>query len=75
MPLLVVHPKGDYLQNLDELPNVPEMMVIPFVSEEVEKWINNSKAVLFGSEDINEEINYEKIDPRVLLALVQHVNY
>jgi hypothetical protein len=75
MPLLVVHPKGDYPRNLDELPNVPEMMVIPFVSEEVEKWINNSKAVLFGSEDINEEINYEKIDPRVLLALVQHVNY
>jgi hypothetical protein len=71
MPLLVVHPREDYLRDLDKISNIPEMMVIPWASEEVEDWINNSKAVLYGSEDNDEEIDYEKIDPRVLLALEQ----
>jgi hypothetical protein len=68
MPLLAVHPAVDYLVALDQIPSVPEMLVIPWNPVEINEWIRVNDAIfLHDAEGLLKEI--PKIDPIIMTQL------
>lgn len=52
-PLLAMHPSEEYLLNLDKVPNVPIMIVVPWMEGDVLQWIekNNAKNLFDHQEE------------------------
>lgn len=43
-PMLAIHPKTDFLDKIDEIPNITKMAVVPFIASEVENWRKKHEA-------------------------------
>jgi hypothetical protein len=54
LPLLAIHPTKDYLDILDNVVNIPLMIVVPFLVDDIRDWINNHRATNLLSSEVSE---------------------
>jgi hypothetical protein len=68
MPILAIHPTIEYLSAMDEIPNVPAIMVIPFRYDEIGIWVEKHNAILYGNEP---NFGPADLDPYVMSQIQQ----
>jgi hypothetical protein len=71
-PLLAVHPTKDLLDRLDDIPNISEITVVPYIAKEVEDWIMLRSATILQSDLVSDDNNKQpssKLDSVVAAAL------
>jgi hypothetical protein len=66
-PLLVIHPMKKFLDKLYNVENIPKMLVIPWIMEEIQEWVQYSNASKLGESKIKKpQFNFSEV---VYLAL------
>lgn len=71
-PMLAVHPTRDLLDKLDNIPNISQMTVIPWLGKEIQDWIELHGAVILQPDAVFGENNKRAssdLDPIVAAAL------
>jgi hypothetical protein len=51
-PILIFHPTTDFLSELETVPNIQKMLVIPFLAEEVDNWAKKNFAKDLDNQDL-----------------------
>ena len=58
-PLVAIEPNKDFLEELDTIPNISKMLVVPFIVDEADDWVSRNNAKHFGRlyDDDGKELN------------------
>jgi len=75
-PLLAIYPRGKYLDELDSIPNVSAMLVVPYIMKEIELWIKARSASELGVAQPPKELPLvsNKVVEAALRSLTARVN-
>lgn len=73
-PLAAIEPSKDFLEELDTIPNISKMLVIPFIVDEADDWASRNNAKHFGrfyDDDGKELDNVTKTALRYLTNVIR----